>query len=84
MNLQESFDDLVESLAKQIADKAIETIAERDANIWYNQKELKEIKGFSWQYIKQMESYGLPSRKQGKDKMYCLADINEVLHLMKN
>lgn len=82
-NPQNAFDDLVSSIAKQIAEKTLEAIEERDSSIWLSQKELIKQKGFSHSYIKRMEKYGLQSRKEGKEKKYCLADINEVLHSMK-
>lgn len=81
---QLSFNDLVVSIANQIADVTLATVKERDTSVWLSQKELMQHLDCSWQYVKQMEKYGLQSRKQGKDKMYCLADVNEVLHLMKN
>ncbi len=81
---QLSFNDLVISIANQIAEATLEVVKERDASVWLSQQELMKHLNCSWQYVKQMEQFGLPSRKQGKDKMYCLADVNEVLHLMKN
>ncbi|MGT2800677.1 hypothetical protein [Streptococcus marmotae] len=83
MNPQESFNELVNSLAMQIAEKALEAISERDRNIWLTQQELMDREGLSWREVKRMESYGLRFYKNGKRKEYCLADVNEVKHLMK-
>lgn len=84
MNLQQSLDDLVAALAERLADAAIEALKRRGETTWLTQQELMEREKCSWQYIKQMESYGLQSIKQGKTKKYCLADVNEIKHLMKN
>lgn len=84
MNLQQSLDDLVATLADRLADEAIEALKHREETTWLTQQELMEHEDCSWQFIKQMESYGLQSIKQGKTKKYCLADVNEIKHLMKN
>lgn len=84
MNLQQTLDDLVATLADRLADEAIEALKRRDETTWLTQQELMEQEKCSWQYIKQMESFGLQSLKQGKTKKYCLADVNEIKHLMKN
>ncbi|MCK1241352.1 hypothetical protein MX033_07805 [Streptococcus uberis] len=84
MNLQQSLDDLVATLADRLADEAIEALKRREETTWLTQQELMEREDCSWQFIKQMESYGLQSIKQGKTKKYCLADVNEIKHLMKN
>lgn len=84
MNLQQTLDDLVATLADRLADEAIEALKHREESTWLTQQELMEQEKCSWQYIKQMESYGLQSIKQGKTKKYCLADVNEIKHLMKN
>lgn len=84
MNLQQSLDDLVANLADRLADEAIKALKRREETTWLTQQELMEQEKCSWQYIKQMESYGLQSIKQGKTKKYCLADVNEIKHLMKN
>lgn len=84
MNLQQSLDDLIATLADRLADEAIEALKHREETTWLTQQELMEQEKCSWQYIKQMESYGLQSIKQGKTKKYCLADVNEIKHLMKN
>lgn len=84
MNLQQTLDDLVATLADRLADEAIEALKHREETTWLTQQELMEQEKCSWQYIKQMESYGLQSIKQGKTKKYCLADVNEIKHLMKN
>lgn len=84
MNLQQSLDDLVATLADRLADEAIEALKHREETTWLTQQELMEQEKCSWQFIKQMESYGLQSIKQGKTKKYCLADVNEIKHLMKN
>ncbi|MCK1226698.1 hypothetical protein [Streptococcus uberis] len=83
MNLQQSLDDLVATLADRLADEAIEALKRREETTWLTQQELMEQEKCSWQFIKQMESYGLQSIKQGKTKKYCLADVNEIKHLMK-
>lgn len=84
MNLQQTLDDLIATLAERLADEAIEALKRRDETTWLTQQELMEQEKCSWQYIKQMESFGLQSLKQGKTKKYCLADVNEIKHLMKN
>lgn len=84
MNLQQTLDDLVATLAERLADEAIKALKRREETTWLTQQELMEQEKCSWQYIKQMESYGLQSVKQGKTKKYCLADVNEIKHLMKN
>lgn len=84
MNLQQTLDDLIANLADRLADEAIKAIKRREETIWLTQQELMEQEKCSWQFIKQMESYGLQSIKQGKTKKYCLADVNEIKHLMKN
>ncbi|GAB6651800.1 hypothetical protein BOVMAS18_18670 [Streptococcus uberis] len=84
MNLQQTLDDLVATLADRLADEAIKALKHREESTWLTQQELMEQEKCSWQYIKQMESYGLQSIKQGKTKKYCLADVNEIKHLMKN
>lgn len=84
MNLQQTLDDLVANLADRLADEAIEALKHREETTWLTQKELMDREDCSWQFIKQMESYGLQSIKQGKTKKYCLADVNEIKHLMKN
>ncbi|WP_203267630.1 hypothetical protein [Streptococcus uberis] len=84
MNLQQTLDDLVATLADRLADEAIKALKRREETTWLTQQELMEQEKCSWQYIKQMESYGLQSIKQGKTKKYCLADVNEIKHLMKN
>lgn len=84
MNLQQTLDDLVANLADRLADEAIEALKRREEATWLTQQELMEREDCSWQFIKQMESYGLQSIKQGKTKKYCLADVNEIKHLMKN
>ncbi|WP_203268479.1 hypothetical protein [Streptococcus uberis] len=84
MNLQQTLDDLVATLAERLADEAIKALKRREETTWLTQQELMEQEKCSWQYIKQMESYGLQSIKQGKTKKYCLADVNEIKHLMKN
>ncbi|QBX25346.1 hypothetical protein SAMN02910293_00449 [Streptococcus henryi] len=77
-------ESLIVSLANQIADKTLEALEERNKDIWLTQQELMAKEGISWQEVKRMEKYGLQSLKQGKYKKYCLADVNEVKHLMKN
>ncbi|MEE3698635.1 hypothetical protein V2H32_06420 [Streptococcus uberis] len=84
MNLQQTLDDLVATLADRLADEVIKAIKRREETIWLTQQELMEQEKCSWQYIKKMERYGLQSIKQGKTKKYCLADVNEIKHLMKN
>lgn len=84
MNLQQTLDDLIATLADRLADEAIKALKRREETTWLTQQELMEQEKCSWQYIKQMESYGLQSIKQGKTKKYCLADVNEIKHLMKN
>lgn len=84
MNLQQTLDDLIATLADRLANEAIEALKNREESTWLTQQELMEQEKCSWQYIKQMESYGLQSIKQGKTKKYCLADVNEIKHLMKN
>lgn len=84
MNLQQTLDDLIATLADRLANEAIEALKHREESTWLTQQELMEQEKCSWQYIKQMESYGLQSIKQGKTKKYCLADVNEIKHLMKN
>lgn len=84
MNLQQTLDDLIATLADRLADEAIKALKHREESTWLTQQELMEQEKCSWQYIKQMESYGLQSIKQGKTKKYCLADVNEIKHLMKS
>ncbi|MGT2755405.1 hypothetical protein [Streptococcus ovis] len=81
---QLSFNDLVISIANQIAEATLEAVKERDTSVWLSQQELMKHLNCSWEYVKQIEKYGLQSRKQGKYEMYCLADVYEALHLMKN
>ncbi len=80
---QSSFDELVISIANRIADATIEAIQQRDRDTWLTQQELMDKEKISWKEVKRMESYGLQSIKQGKYIKYCLADINEIKHLMK-
>lgn len=84
MNLQQTLDDLIATLADRLADEVTKALKRREETTWLTQQELMEQEKCSWQYIKQMESYGLQSIKQGKTKKYCLADVNEIKHLMKN
>ncbi|TFV04724.1 MULTISPECIES: hypothetical protein [unclassified Streptococcus] len=83
MDIQAGYNELILSIAKDIAEKAIEAINERDKDTWLTQQELMEQERISWQEVKRMESYGLKSYKKGKYKEYCLADVNEIKHLMK-
>ena len=85
MNSTITYDLLKKQIAEEILDEIKEMIKDNDlANQWVNQKALVEEHGYSLQIIKRMEDYGLKSFKKGKNHMYCLADVNEILHLMKN
>lgn len=85
MNSTITYDLFKKQIAEEILDEIKEMIKENDlANQWVNQKTLVEEHGYSLQIIKRMEDYGLKSFKKGKNHMYCLADVNEILHLMKN
>lgn len=84
MQSQLTYDLLKKQIAEELFDEFKKLIQEKDlANRWVNQTALVNEYGYSWQTIKRMESYGLKSFKNGKDKMYCLADVNEIKHLMK-
>ncbi|AND05400.1 TPA: hypothetical protein U3P59_001309 [Streptococcus agalactiae] len=84
MQSQLTYDLLKKQIAEELFDEFKELIQEKDlANRWVNQTALVNEYGYSWQTIKRMESYGLKSFKNGKDRMYCLADVNEIKHLMK-
>lgn len=48
-----------------------------------NQKALMKKFGFDHAYIKKLERRGLKYRKQGKNTMYDLKDVYEVLELEK-
>lgn len=83
MDIQAGYNELITSIAKDIAEKALEAMSERDRSTWLTQQELMEKERISWQEVKRMESYGLKFYKKGKYKEYCLADVNEIKHLMK-
>lgn len=85
MNSTITYDLLKKQIAEEILGEIKEMIKENNlANQWLTQQELMKQEDCSWQFIKQMESLGLQSIKQGKTKKYCLADVNEIKHLMKN
>ncbi|MBS4750997.1 hypothetical protein KG091_07885 [Carnobacteriaceae bacterium zg-ZUI78] len=84
MNPQDTFNELIDSIANRTAEKILEAVKRNDRNTWYTQQELMKEENLSWQEVKRMENYGLKSLKQGKYKKYCLADVNEIRHLMKS
>lgn len=78
-----AYEQLIISLAHQIAEKSLEALEEKNRDIWLTQQELMNKEDMSFQEVKRMERYGLKHWKKGKYKMYCLADVNEIKHLMK-
>lgn len=83
MDIAEYHKSMIKAVATDLFDELRELIEMHNKDVWLTQQELMEQEGISWQEVKRMESYGLQSLKQGKYKKYCLADVNEVKHLMK-
>ncbi|AZR97008.1 hypothetical protein [Streptococcus suis] len=83
MDIAEYHKSMIEVIANDLFDKVSELIEMHNKDVWLTQQELMDREGISWQEVKKMERFGLQSIKQGKYKKYCLADVNEVKHLMK-
>ncbi|MCK3874384.1 hypothetical protein HCB97_00370 [Streptococcus suis] len=83
MDIAEYHKSMIEAIANDLFEKVSELIEMHNKDVWLTQQELMDREGISWQEVKKMERFGLQSIKQGKYKKYCLADVNEVKHLMK-
>ena len=64
------------------AEKQVKEQLENDC-MPINQQTLMKKFGFTHGYVKQLERKGLRFRKQGKDTMYDVNDVYEILELEK-
>ena len=64
------------------AEKQVKEQLEND-RMPINQQTLMKKLGFTHGYVKQLERKGLRFRKQGKDTMYDVNDVYEILELEK-
>ena len=64
------------------AEKQVKEQLENDRML-INQQTLMKKFGFTHGYVKQLERKGLRFRKQGKDTMYDVNDVYEILELEK-